>query len=97
MKQETLTAILNALPDGAIEQIVKMSGKSKTTVYNVFKKVHRGEAVLKAALKIIEDKAINDVKLVSDAQKEITESYKSKVSKGRKPSKPRQLQQKQAA
>ena len=71
MKKETLYKISKALNhEGAVDEIAKRSFKSKATVYNVFNSVHNNNAVIEASLAVIEEKALENLQIVTEARKE---------------------------
>ena len=71
MKKELLEKLVKTLQhEGAVLEIAKRSLRSKATVYNVFNSVHNNNAVIAATLDVIEEKAVEDLQLVSEIRKE---------------------------
>lgn len=89
MKSETLKQILAAVPSGKLDEVCRISGKSKNTYYNVLKhQIHRNATLVTAALDTIEADALAAIALVQRARKELAEDMAN----------PKQLKrQKQAA
>jgi hypothetical protein len=79
MKSETLRKLWEKLPENAIQRIIDATGKSKSTVYNILKGVHDGETVINEMIKIIEDKAIDDLKYITEAKSEAKAYHEAKA------------------
>ena len=92
MKAETLNQILNAVPNGKVQEVCNRANKSKNTYYNVLKhRLHRNPKLVTSALDIIEEQAFEALALVKKARKELAEDIANQEAKQLK------RQQKQAA
>ena len=82
MKAETLNQILNAVPNGKVQEVCDRANKSKNTYYNVLKhRLHRNPKLVTSALDIIEAEAIASIALVQRARKELAEDIAQQEAK----------------